>query len=79
MKPEIYSALEEELIELAGPLGKFVLKKHLKEMGSTPDDYPEEKMKELIKAIVPKAVFDESLHRTAVKALTQKMTAATPE
>ena len=61
------------MIELSGPLGKFVLKKTLKELGLKPDDFPEEKLENLVKLIIPKVVFDKSLHHTAYRTLVKKL------
>ena len=72
MNLELFSKLEAELVDLAGPLGKFVLKKQLKEMGKTPETFPIEDLPKLIRLVVPKAIFDEKLHREAIRTLTSK-------
>jgi len=57
--------LERELVELSGPLGRFVIKKQLKEMGMERDTLPLERLVELVERSVKNAVFNEEDQRKA--------------
>ncbi len=50
--------LEKELVDLAGPLAVFVIKKQIKDMGLRRENFPEERMGELIERSVKNAIFD---------------------
>ena len=72
MTREIYDFLETELVDKVGPLGKFVLKKQLKDMDMAPDDISRKQLPNLIHNVVKHAVFDEKLQRPIIKDLVQK-------
>ena len=65
--------LEEELVELAGPLGKFVVKKQLEELGMKRDDISDPLFLELMKRCVATAIFDPERQKTALKDLENKL------
>ncbi len=69
--------LENELVELAGPLGKFVVKKQLKKMGLTRKEVLDTMFLELIRRSVANAVFDPQKQKTAIKELRRKLATQT--
>ena len=66
-------ALERELVELAGPLAIFVIKKQIKDMGFARMNFPEEKMGELIERSVKNAIFEPSKQREVIRDLRKKL------
>ncbi len=73
MTGNVLLLLEEELIDKAGPLGKFVLQKQIKNMGYTPQDFPESKLLPLITEVVKKAFFNQELWPQMVSELKRKV------
>ena len=67
--------LERELVDRAGPLGKFVLVKQLKDMGFTAEDFPEAQFPLLIDGVVKKAFFNQDLWPQMIGELKRKVLA----
>jgi len=67
--------LENELVKLAGPLGKFVVKKQMKQLGINTPYVDDKGYEKLINASVTNAVFDPIKQKNAIKELTAKLLA----
>ncbi len=65
--------LERELVDLAGPLAVFVIKKQIKDMGLRRDDFPRERLGELIERSVKNAIFDPEKQKKVVRSLRKKL------
>lgn len=57
---ENLEAMEEVVVEHAGPLGKFVIKKSMADMGKMPGDYNRESLDKLVDMVLERAVYDSS-------------------
>ena len=66
-------ALENELVELAGPLGKFVVKKQMRELSFSPKDVSGPMFQMLIEQCVANAIFDPKKQEEALKELKKKL------
>ncbi len=65
--------LEKELVNLAGPLAVFVIKKQIKDMGLRRDKFPKEKLGELIERSVKNAIFEPSKQKEVIRNLRRKL------
>lgn len=60
MDPKIIKHIEEKLVEYAGPMGKYVLKKELSDMGFSPNDELDiTMMRKVIDDVVKKAIYNQ--------------------
>ncbi|MCK4757794.1 MAG: hypothetical protein KAS67_05030 [Thermoplasmata archaeon] len=50
--------MEEIIVEHAGPLGKFVIKKSITDIGGEPEQYNRETLDRFIDMILERAVYD---------------------
>ena len=66
-------AAEELLVDYAGPMGKFVLKNKMREMGLSEGTMSDEKIWELLKAAIPDAIFDPEMQRKALHQLRENL------
>lgn len=51
-------AMEEIIVEHAGPLGKFVIKKVITDLGSEPKNYDEETVYKFITVVLERSIYD---------------------
>ena len=51
-------AMEGIIVEYAGPMGKFVIKKAIADIGIDPDKYGRESANKLIDLVLERAIFD---------------------
>ncbi len=65
--------LERELVELAGPLAKFVIKKQIRDMGLQRENFPKDRLGELIERSVKNAIFDPKKQREVSRALKKRI------
>ena len=65
--------LERELVELAGPLAKFVIKKQIRDMGLQRENFPKDRLGELIERSVKNAIFDPKKQREVSRNLRKKL------
>ncbi len=65
--------LEKELIELAGPLAGFVIKKQIKDMGLRRENFPEDRLTELMERSVKNAIFEPSKQKEVIRKLRKKL------
>jgi hypothetical protein len=77
MAEHLIKQLEREMIPLAGPLAPFLIKKQMKDMGFQSDDFPPDKMAELIDKVVEHGIYDESIKPKTKKALKKKILGTT--
>ena len=65
-------AMETIIIEHTGPMGKFVIKKAIADIGIEPDKYGRESANKLITLVLERAIFDktkwESVKKQILKA-----------
>lgn len=73
MAEHLIRQLEREMMYLAGPLAPFLIKKQMKNMGFEMDDFPEEKMAELIDKVVEHGIYDDSIKPKTKKTLKKKI------
>jgi len=69
---QLLSTFEETLVDVAGPIGKFVLKKQIHEMNITPSSLTHKEFKELIKRSVTRSVFDEARRASMIRGLVKE-------
>ena len=69
--------LEREMMNLAGPLAPFVVKKQIKDMGYEKENFPADKMAELIDKVVEHGIYDESIKPRTKKNLKKKILGTT--
>jgi hypothetical protein len=55
---ETIEKIRATLADAAGPIASFVVKKQIKDMGYTEDDFPSEKLPELINRVVENAIYN---------------------
>lgn len=55
---EMIEKIREIVVDAAGPIGDFVIKKQIKDLGYTPDNFPAERIQILIEKVVENAVYD---------------------
>jgi hypothetical protein len=77
MAEHLIRQLEREMMYLAGPLAPFLVKKQMKNMGFEVDNFPEDKMAELIDKVVEHGIYDESAKPRTKKALKKKILGTT--
>ena len=65
--------IESVLMEYAGPLGKFVLKKRVKIMNESYDAFPPDRLGELVKAVLADAIFDPTKRKEAHSVLAKQL------
>jgi hypothetical protein len=58
--------IQDELRKVIGPIGKFVVEKQINNMQEDKDNFPDDKIEELIERSVDIGVFDTHIHK-AVK------------
>ena len=51
-------AIEELVVEHAGPLGKFVIKKTITDMGADPESFDEEQLSKFIDTVLERSIYD---------------------
>ena len=75
MKRETFDTIERLVIDYSGPLGKFVVIKTIKDLGHTPESYPEDKnnLRKLVKRILQRAIFDENRRNQAEKEILKEL------
>ena len=57
----------ELLVEYAGPMGKFVLKKQLKDLNKNEEDISNTELFDVLTRVVPDAIFDPEMQRRALR------------
>jgi len=65
--------LEEQIIAVSGPIGKYVLKKQIESLGEDPENFPDSRLKELIEHAVKAAIYSEDAQKRLIKDLTKKL------
>ncbi|MCK4718339.1 MAG: hypothetical protein KAT70_06695 [Thermoplasmata archaeon] len=58
--------VEAVLMNYAGPMGKFVLKKKIKEMGLEGKEIPGDQLLEIVRKLLPDAIFDVEMQKKAL-------------
>ena len=54
------AALEDIIVNQAGPLGKFVIKKTLADMGGDPNTFDPQTTNQFIDQVLQRAIYDQS-------------------
>lgn len=65
--------LEEQIVAVSGPIGKYVLKKQIESMGEDPGNFPDSRLKQLIENSVKAAVYSQDMQKQMIKDLTKKL------
>lgn len=65
--------LEEQIIAVSGPIGKYVLKKQIESLGEDPENFPDSRLKELIEHAVKAAIYSKDAQKQMIKDLTKKL------
>ena len=65
--------LEEQIVSVSGPIGKYVLKKQIESLGQDPNDFPDPLLKQLIENAVKAAVYNADVQKKLIKELTKKL------
>ena len=53
--------IQEELKKVIGPIGKFVVEKQINKMGEDKDNFPDDKLSDLVERVVDIGVFDKRI------------------
>ncbi len=56
--------IQEELKKVIGPIGKFVVEKQITKMDEDKDNFPDDKLSDLIENVVDIGVFDKRIQST---------------
>lgn len=55
---EFIEKMRSILVDAAGPIADFIIKKQIKDMGYTIENFPLEKLSDLIDRVVENAIYD---------------------
>ena len=50
--------MEELVVEYAGPLGKFVIKKTIADMGVSPESFDKDQLNQFIDTVLERSIYD---------------------
>ena len=64
MTREQIETIKSEISKVIGPIGKFMVEKQVSVMGHTEDDFPDEKIPELIDRVVNIGVYDTKMSKS---------------
>jgi hypothetical protein len=56
-------AMEDIIVEHAGPLGKFVIKKVIQDIGTPPSDFTDDTKNKFIQMVLERSIFDPMKHK----------------
>ncbi len=73
MANEQITIIKSELSKIIGDIGGFIVEKQVKVLGHTEDDFPDEKLGELIDKVVDIGVYDKKLSNGIRSKLRQKV------
>ena len=51
-------AMEKIIVEHAGPMGKFIIKKAITDLAISPEDHDREKIKQFVNLVLERSIFD---------------------
>ncbi|MCX8174319.1 MAG: hypothetical protein N3F63_06925 [Thermoplasmata archaeon] len=54
----VLEKIREIVVDAAGPIADFVIKKQIRDLGYTADNFPQEKLHILIDRVVDNAIYD---------------------
>ena len=72
MNGEQIEIIKSEISKVIGPIGKFMVEKQIKVMGHTEDDFPDERIPELIERVIDIGVYDSKMAKNLKQVLREK-------
>jgi hypothetical protein len=72
MSREHIETIKSEISKIIGPIGKFMVEKQIKVMGYTEEEFPEEKIPDLIEKVIEIGVYDSQMAKNLKQKLREK-------
>jgi hypothetical protein len=73
MTNENIEIIKDEIEKLIGPIGKFIVEKQIRVMGFTEEDFPRERLPELIDHVIDMGVYDKQMSKTIRTKIREKV------